>query len=74
MGMQFESSNEADKAINHYLLGVQAGDSASSYVSSSSHAETPETSLAERKLMGLASWYDDSPWATRPALGLREGD
>ena len=34
MGMQFESSNELDKAIKHYNLGVQAGDSASHYVSS----------------------------------------
>lgn len=34
MGMQFESSNEPDKAIKHYTLGVQAGDSASHYVSS----------------------------------------
>ena len=33
MGMQFESSNEPDKAIKHYSLGVQAGDSASNYVS-----------------------------------------
>lgn len=32
MGMQFESSNEPDKAIKHYLLGVKAGDSASNYV------------------------------------------
>ncbi|KAL6721204.1 hypothetical protein ACLMJK_000306 [Lecanora helva] len=31
MGMQFESSNEPDKAIKHYTLGVQAGDSASHY-------------------------------------------
>jgi TPR repeat protein len=32
MGMQFESSNEPEKAIKHYKLGVQAGDSASNYV------------------------------------------
>ncbi len=32
MGMQFESSNEPIKAIKHYTLGVQAGDSASNYV------------------------------------------
>lgn len=31
MGMQFESSNEPDKAIKHYRLGVEAGDSASHY-------------------------------------------
>ena len=31
MGMQFESSNEPDKAIKHYTLGVQHGDSASNY-------------------------------------------
>lgn len=31
MGMQFEQYNEPDKAIKHYLLGVQAGDSASNY-------------------------------------------
>lgn len=31
IGMQFESSNEPDKAIKHYLLGVQQGDSASNY-------------------------------------------
>lgn len=33
MGMQFEQSNEPDKAIKHYTVGVQAGDSASNYVS-----------------------------------------
>ena len=33
MGMQFETSNEPDKAIKHYKLGVQQGDSASNYVS-----------------------------------------
>ena len=33
MGMQFESSNEPDKAIKHYTIGVQAGDAASHYVS-----------------------------------------
>ena len=32
MGMQFESSNEPEKAIKHYNLGVQQGDSASNYV------------------------------------------
>jgi len=32
MGMQFESSNEPIKAIKHYTLGVQAGDTASNYV------------------------------------------
>lgn len=31
MGMQFESSNEPDKAIRHYSLGMQQGDSASHY-------------------------------------------
>ena len=31
MGMQFESSNESDKAMKHYTLGVQQGDSASHY-------------------------------------------
>lgn len=31
MGMQFESSNEPDKAIKHYDLGVKQGDSASNY-------------------------------------------
>ena len=35
MGMQFESSNEPEKALKHYNLGVQQGDSASNYVSSS---------------------------------------
>ena len=39
MGMQFESSNEPDKAIKHYNLGVQAGDSASNYVSYTSTGE-----------------------------------
>jgi hypothetical protein len=33
MGMQFESSNEYDKAIQHYNLGIQQGDAASNYVS-----------------------------------------
>lgn len=33
MGMQFESSNEPEKAIRHYNRGVEAGDSASCYVS-----------------------------------------
>ena len=31
MGMQFESSNDAEKAIKHYQLGVEGGDSASNY-------------------------------------------
>jgi len=31
MGMQYEMSPEPDKAIKHYHLGVQAGDSASNY-------------------------------------------
>lgn len=31
IGMQFENSNDPEKAIRHYELGVQAGDSASSY-------------------------------------------
>lgn len=33
MGMQFESYNDPEKAITHYTLGLQAGDSASHYVS-----------------------------------------
>lgn len=33
MGMQFESSNDPMGAIKHYNLGVDGGDSASSYVS-----------------------------------------
>lgn len=33
MGMQFESYNDPEKAIKHYDLGLQAGDSASHYVS-----------------------------------------
>ena len=33
MGMQYESSNEPAKAIKHYQRGVDAGDSASHYVS-----------------------------------------
>ena len=33
MGMQFESSNEIDKAIKHYSLGIQGQDAASYYVS-----------------------------------------
>jgi hypothetical protein len=32
MGMQFEGSNEIVKAIQHYSLGVDAGDAASNYV------------------------------------------
>ena len=32
MGMQFESSNEIDKAIKHYNLGMQGQDAASFYV------------------------------------------
>lgn len=32
MGMQFESSNEVSKALQHYRLGLQAHDAASSYV------------------------------------------
>lgn len=31
MAMQFETSNEPDKALKHYALGVQQGDSASHY-------------------------------------------
>lgn len=33
IGMQFESYNDPEKAIKHYNLGLQAGDSASHYVS-----------------------------------------
>ena len=33
IGMQFESSNDAGNAIKHYTLGMEAGDSASNYVS-----------------------------------------
>ena len=33
IGMQFESYNDPDKAVKHYMLGLQAGDSASHYVS-----------------------------------------
>ena len=33
MGMQFESSNEIDKAIKHYNLGIQGHDAAAYYVS-----------------------------------------
>lgn len=33
IGMQFESYNDPEKAIKHYTLGLQAGDSASHYVS-----------------------------------------
>ena len=33
IGMQFESDNDPEKAITHYTLGLQAGDSASHYVS-----------------------------------------
>ena len=33
IGMQFESFNDPEKAIKHYNLGLQAGDSASHYVS-----------------------------------------
>ena len=40
MGMQFESSNEPVKAIKHYTLGVQAGDSASNYVRASTKEST----------------------------------
>lgn len=32
MGMQFEMSNDIGKAVKHYSLGVEAGDSASCYV------------------------------------------
>lgn len=31
MGMQYETSNEVEKALRHYQLGVQAHDSASNY-------------------------------------------
>ena len=34
MGMQFESSNEVDKAMKHYNLGIQQRDAASHYVRS----------------------------------------
>ena len=33
IGMQFEGYNDLEKAIKHYALGLQAGDSASHYVS-----------------------------------------
>lgn len=32
IGMQYESSNDPEKAIRHYIKGVDAGDSASNYV------------------------------------------
>ena len=45
MGMQFESSNDPGKAIQHYNLGVDAGDSASNYVSMNQEVFAIETKL-----------------------------
>lgn len=41
MGMQFESSNDPSNAIKHYTLGMEAGDSASNYVSSTCWIRSP---------------------------------
>ena len=73
MGMQFESSNEPDKAIKHYTLGVQAGDSASNYVSQRCTRDVAVGGM-EQVLTDSASRYDDSSGSTRTAFGLRERD
>ena len=52
MGMQFESSNDPGKALVHYLRGVDAGDSASNYVS-----YYPKSSLS-----GNGSITDNKYW------------
>ena len=70
MGMQFESSNEPDKAIKHYTLGVQAGDSASHYVSSP-HPRDLGSKACGASADSIASWYDDPSRTTRTATGLR---
>ena len=41
IGMQYESSNDPEKAIRHYNRGVEAGDSASNYVRLSQSSQFP---------------------------------
>ena len=50
MGMQFESSNEVDKAIKHYGLGIQQQDAASHYVRAclAKQYQTPVRAKADR--------------------------
>ena len=67
MGMQFESSNEWDKAIQHYNLGIQHGDAASNYVG-------PTTTLVRtRLLMRVAHGYDEAAGTMRAKTGLQPG-
>ena len=58
IGMQFESSNDIEKAIKHYNLGIQANDAASFYVSF-------QSSAFWGRLINLANGYDDSSWPAR---------
>ena len=65
MGMQYESYNDPEKAIQHYNLGLRAGDSASHYVGRFCSA------LCLRSLLNsIASRNDGSFRATWPAFGL----
>ena len=70
MGMQFESSNEPDKAIKHYDLGVKAGDSASHYVSYLISRPSEQAVSEGWRLIYLASWNDDSSWTARATFRL----
>ncbi len=71
IGMQFESFNDPEKAIKHYILGLQAGDSASHYVSLVPlHHGVSTRCVRETSLNSKASWNDDSSWATWPACRL----
>lgn len=55
MGMQFESSNDVAKAIQHYQLGVQGGDAASHYVGSQA-AETVQLVGTEMLILFRSDW------------------
>lgn len=68
IGMQFESSNEPEKAIKHYKLGVQQGDSASNYVS------RLLGQLSQQRTNITATGNDDPLRSTWSAFGLSARD
>jgi len=59
MGMQFENSNEPQKAIQRYERGARAGDSASNYVGD------PNILLMEDVNMSTAVGHDDTTRSAR---------
>lgn len=64
MGMQFENSNEPQKAIARYERGARAGDSASNYVGRPVHYLPPDANL------NTEAWNDDIAWTAWPPAGL----